>query len=358
MSDRDAKTGHPSGAGAARPGSPAPFPPRSGGDLRQAIASYQGAALGRSLWQIANSFLPFLTLCAAMYGALALGLPGWAILPPAVIAAGFVVRIFIIQHDCGHGSFFRSPRANECLGWICSLFTATPFANWRRQHAGHHATWNNLDRRASGVDMYSSCLTVAEYRAMSRFGRLRYRILYHPVVALLILPPVIFLLLYRLPFDTPKAWRAERQSVHLTNLALLGVVLGLGFTLGFRAVLLVQLPVMVFAATIGVWLFSVQHRFETTLWARQTDWRAVTAALHGSSYLRLPRVLQWFTGNIGYHHVHHLNVQVPNYRLQDCHEAVPDLQAMSGIGLWQALRGARLALWDEERRRMVGFAQV
>lgn len=338
---------------------PSPVRPAiSATGLRQAVARYQGAVLGRSLWQIATSFLPFLALCAAMYVALALDLPFWAILPPAVLAAGFVVRIFIIQHDCGHGSFFRSRRANEWLGWICSLFTATPFANWRRQHAGHHAAWNNLDRREGGVDMYSSCLTVAEYHAMSRFGRLRYRILCHPIVALLILPPVIFLLLYRLPFDTPRSWRTERLSVHLTNLALLALVLGLGFTLGFRAMLLVQLPVMVMAATIGVWLFSVQHRFETTLWARQTDWRAVTAALEGSSYLRLPRLLQWFTGNIGYHHVHHLNAQVPNYRLQSCHEALPELQAMPGIGLWQALRGARLALWDEEAGRMVSFRQA
>lgn len=329
------------------------------GRLRQAVAAHQGPLLKRSLLQIATSFLPFLALCAVMYSGVTLQWPyWWATLGLSVFAAGFVVRIFIIQHDCGHGAFFRSPRANALLGRACSLFTATPFANWRRQHAGHHAIWNNLDRREGGADIYSSCLTLQEYQAMSRLGRLRYRLLCHPVVALLILPPVIFMLLYRLPFDTPKAWRRERWSVHATNLSLLALILGLGFTLGFKAVLLVQLPVMVIAAVIGVWLFSVQHRFETTLWSRQTDWRAVSAALQGSSYLKLPRLLQWFTGNIGYHHVHHLNPQVPNYRLQACHEAVPALRAMPPLSLGAALRGSRLALWDEARGRMVRFPRV
>lgn len=323
--------------------------------LRAAVAAWQGASPARSLGQAATSFLPFLALCAMMYASVGLALPYWETLLLALPAAGFVVRIFIIQHDCGHGAFFRSRRANEMMGRLCSLFTMTPFANWRRQHAGHHAHWNNLDRRDAGIDMYSSCLTLDEYRAMGRFARLRYRLLCHPVIALLVLPPVIFLLLYRLPFDTPKAWRRERLSVHLTNLSLLLLVLGLGFTLGFRAVLLVQLPVMAVAAIIGVWLFSVQHRFEGTVWLRQSDWNARTASLEGSSYLKLPRLLQWFTGNIGFHHVHHLNPHVPNYRLQACHEAVPALRAMPGLGLRASLRGCRLALWDEARGRMVRF---
>lgn len=282
----------------------------------------------------------------------------WLALGLAPLAAGFVVRIFIIQHDCGHHSFFRTPSANEWTGRACSLITATPFSNWRRQHAQHHAAWNNLDARGAGTDMYSSCLTLQEYNELSRYQQLRYRVLYHPAVALLILPAVIFLLLYRFPIDTPKAWKAERRSVHLTNLALVALILGLGFTLGFRAVLLVQLPIMLVAATVGVWLFSVQHRFEDTRWARKTDWRAVSAALQGSSYLRLPRVLQWFTGNIGFHHVHHLSAKVPNYRLQECHETLPEMRGVQGMNVRQALRGARLALWDEENGRMIGFREA
>ncbi|HEX6957524.1 MAG TPA: fatty acid desaturase [Ferrovibrio sp.] len=321
-----------------------------------AVAAFQTPSLAVSLWQVLNSFLPFLGLCAAMYACLEIGLPYWAVLPLAVLAAGFAVRIFIIQHDCGHGAFFRARWANDALGRFCSLFTFTPFDNWRRWHASHHATCSNLDRRVgSRSDVYSSCLTVDEYNALSRFGRLRYRILQHPVVAQLIMPTLIFLLIYRLPLDTPKSWRRERWSVWLTNLALAGLALLLGFTLGFDAVLKVQLPIIMVAATIGVWLFAVQHRFEGTVWVRQGAWSGHLAALDGSSFLKLPRLLQWFTGNIGYHHVHHLNPRVPNYRLQDCHDAIEALQAVPAISLWAAFRGHALALWDEAACRMVRF---
>ena len=182
--------------------------------------------------------------------------------------------------------------------------------------------------------------------------------MYHPVIALVILPPLIFLLLYRLPFDTPNAWKAERRSIYLTNLSLLTLIAGLGLVLGFGAVLLVHLSIMLIASTIGVWLFSVQHRFETTLWARRSDWSTDAAALQGSSYLRLPAALHWATGNIGFHHVHHLNSRIPNYRLRECHEAIPDIRQVRGITLIEALRGAKLALWDEDRKQMVGFRNV
>lgn len=322
----------------------------------QQLLQFQSPIASKAVIQIGTSFGGFIVTCAIMYAAIPISI--WMSLVLAPLAAGFVVRIFIIQHDCGHHSFLRSPRANEWLGRICSLVTITPFANWRRQHAQHHAAWNNLDVRPSGIDMYSSCLTLAEYENLNRFERLRYRMLYHPAIALLLLPPVIFLFLYRIPFDTPRSWRAERVSVHLTNLALGALIIGLGLAVGFRAVLLVQLPVMLIAATVGVWLFSVQHRFEDTVWARKADWRVLTAALQGSSYLRLPKILQWFTGNIGYHHIHHLSTKVPNYRLQDCHQSLPELHAMPGIGLRQAFRGARLALWDEQTNRMIGFSEA
>jgi omega-6 fatty acid desaturase (delta-12 desaturase) len=322
--------------------------------IRAAVSAYRVPSVGRSLWQIANTVLPFLALCALMYTAGPI-MPYWVTLLAVVLAAGLVVRIFIIQHDCGHGSFFESRWANTLVGTACSLFTLTPYAIWRRQHAGHHAHWNNLDHRNSGADIYSSCLTLAEYQAMPRWRRLAYRTARHPIVSQILLPPLVFFLLYRVPFDAPASWRSERRGVWLTNAALIGVVLALGFTLGFRQVLLVQLPISAIAAIFGVWLFSLQHRFEEVHWARQENWDFVSASLKGSSFLKLPRVLQWFTGNIGFHHIHHLDPRVPNYRLQACHETNPMLQVAPVLTLWIGLTASTHALWDEARDRMVAF---
>jgi omega-6 fatty acid desaturase (delta-12 desaturase) len=271
------------------------------------------------------------------------------------VAAGFVVRIFVIQHDCGHGSFFKSRRANDALGLLCSIITLTPYAHWRRQHAGHHAVWNNLDRRLSGSDIYSTCLTVAEYRSLTLWGRLFYRLARHPLVSVVILPPLIFLFLYRVPFDTPKTWRRERRAVYGTNLAIAAAIVGLGLLAGFERVLLVQLPIMVIASIVGVWIFSIQHQFERALWQGQARWNFEAAALQGSSYLRLPRVLQWFTANIGFHHVHHLNPHIPNYRLAECHATIPGLQGVQTLTIWSGLSALSFALWDESREKMITF---
>ncbi len=303
--------------------------------------------------QLASSVLPFLALCAAMYATLAVSF--WLTLALALPAAGFLVRIFIIQHDCGHGAFFHSRAANDWVGRLCSLATLTPYANWRRQHAAHHANWNNLDRRESGSDIYSACLTVHEYRQLSPARRLLYRLVRHPSIALIALPPLVFLLLYRLPFDTPPHWRRERLSVHATNLALAAIIVGLGLVVGFGAMAMVQLPIMVFAAIVGVWLFSVQHRFEAAHWFANADWSPGGASLRGTSCLRLPAILQWFTGNIGFHHVHHLNPRIPNYRLAACHAASPHLRQAPTLTLRDALKGSGLWLWDEVQGRMVRF---
>ncbi len=332
-------------------------PPRSShAALRREVAAFARPSAARSLWQVATSFGLLLLTLAAMYGSLHLsyGLT----LGLALLAAGLIVRVFIIQHDCGHGAFFRSRRANAVLGCLCSLVTLTPYALWRRQHAGHHGNWNNLDRRLSGVDIYSTCLTTAEYRALSPGQRWRHRLVHHPLLALLLLPPLVFLILFRLPFDTPRHWTMERRWVHGTNLALVAAYAGLGFALGFREMLLVQLPVSVIASVFGVWLFSLQHRFEHALWARQDAWAQVDAALYGSSYLHLPRVLQWFTGNIGFHHIHHLNSRVPNYRLPACFDAVPGVRAVPRLTLRDGLRAFRYSLWDEDHGRMVRFRDV
>jgi len=274
-------------------------------------------------------------------------------------AAGLLVRVFIVQHDCGHGAFFRSRAANDAVGIICSLLTFTPYANWRRGHNAHHGNWNNLDRRDPGSpDFYSSCSTVEEYLALSRWGRFRYRALRHPAVAQVILPPVVFLLLYRQPFDTPKAWTRERRSIHWTNLGLLLELGAIAWMFGFWSIFLVQVPVVALTAMLGVSLFSLQHRFDGVVWARQGDWSVTTAALHGSSYFKLPRVLQWFTGNIGFHHIHHLSPRVPNYRLEACHRSIPALNSVTTLTWRDAIKACRLMLWDEANRRMVRFADV
>jgi len=328
-------------------------PPRSSTGLRQASTSFQGPQLRHSLGQIASTAGPLIALWAAMY--VSLEITYWLTLLLALPAAAFVVRLFIIQHDCGHHSFFTSRRLNDVLGRLCSLATLTPYRHWRRQHNSHHAHWNNLGRRDRGVDIYWTCLTVAEYRALSGTRRFFYRLLRHPVVAFVLVPPLVFLVLYRLPFDTPAAWRSERRSVHLTNLMLATTVVAVGAVVGFWQLILVQVPITVAASIIGVWLFSVQHKFERTTWYRSELWNADAASLQGSSYLHLPRVLQWLTGNIGLHHVHHLNPRIPNYRLGECLAALPRLQEATTLTITDALKTCRLWLWDEQRQRMVGF---
>jgi omega-6 fatty acid desaturase (delta-12 desaturase) len=272
----------------------------------------------------------------------------------AVPTGLLLVRIFIVQHDCGHGSFFASARANILVGRLCSLITLTPFANWARQHSLHHGNWSNLDRR-KGSDLYSACLTVREYLALSPWQRLMHRLPRHPVVANLLLPPLVFLLLYRTPFDTPRRWTRERWSVHLTNAALLAMFATLALLLGWRTVLLVHVSVMVVASILGVWLFSLQHRFETARWTSRQEWNPLEASMEASSWFDLPRILHWLTGNIGFHHVHHLNPRVPNYRLGAAHDAVHALWPIAPLGLMGGLRSPWFTLWDEASGRLVGF---
>ena len=317
------------------------------------LAAYQHPSLGRSLWQFGFNLCAYLLLNAAMYAVAPIST--WLVLSLSIPAAGFVVRLFIVQHDCGHGSFFRARWANDWLGRLCSPITFTPYAFWRRQHANHHASFNNLDRRDSGIDIYSTCATVEEYLAMPRRKRIAYRLSRHPLLTQLLLPPIVFLLLYRVPFDTDPSWSRERNSVLLTDLTLLLALGPLVLAFGAGTVFLVQFPIILFASIVGVWLFSVQHRFEAAQWTRQEQWNPVHASLEGSSYLRLPRLLQWFTGNIGFHHIHHLSAKVPNYRLQTCHEARPELQRVTTLGFGEAILAPTFALWDEAAGRMTRF---
>lgn len=319
--------------------------------LRRAVDAFRTPSLRRSLAQFASTLAAYVAVNAAMYAALRLSI--WLTLLLAIPAAGLVVRLFIIQHDCGHGSFFRSKRANAWLGSFCSLITFTPFAFWRRQHNEHHGAFNNLDRRGSGLDLYSTCATLREYQAFTPVKRFAYRLSRHPAVTQVLLPPLIFLLLYRIPFGSPPGWSWERAGVYATDAAIAAAVLGLMIPLGVWPVAIVQLPIIALASIIGAWLFCVQHRFEEAEWAREESWSPLRASLSGSSFLKLPRVLQWFSGNIGFHHIHHLAARVPNYRLEACHAANPGLWAAPTLTLGQALRAPVFALWDEASGRMV-----
>ncbi|MEI6557772.1 MAG: fatty acid desaturase [Rhodospirillaceae bacterium] len=324
------------------------------GDEEVVLRPYQAPDLGRSLWQIVTSFGGFASVSLPLYLAVDRGWY-WAIPLLTPLAAGFLIRIFIIQHDCGHGSFFRSRRANDLVGMLCSLLTLAPYSAWRRQHARHHRISNNLDLCALSADIYSSCLTVSQYQALSPGQRRQQRLLRHWFVSNLLLPPLIFLVLYRLPLDTPLSWRSERRGVYLTDLALVLEGALVVWLLGAQALVAIELPAVALASIAGVWMFSIQHRFEHTLWMRKDEWSFRAAALKGSSYLRLPPLLQWFTGNIGYHHIHHLNPAIPNYRLEECHQANPPLHGAKVLTLRQALGQWRYALWHEGLGRMVPF---
>jgi omega-6 fatty acid desaturase (delta-12 desaturase) len=273
-----------------------------------------------------------------------------------VIPAAFVlVRLFVIQHDCAHRSFFRSPRANDIVGSVLGVLTLTPHAYWRRVHAIHHGSSGNLDKRGLG-DIET--LTVREYQALNRVRRIGYRVYRNPVIVLVVGPVHQFFVHHRLPGNLPLAWRTEWSSVLLTNLALAAVGWAASRTIGIERFFLVHLPVTWLAGSIGILLFYVQHQFEQTYWAPADVWRFESASLEGSSYLDLPPLLQWCTGNIGIHHVHHLCARIPNYRLRSSLDAHPALRQATRLTLRDSLKCLRLKLWDADRKCLVGFADV
>jgi len=313
-----------------------------------------GPELKRSLLQFISTVMPFLALLAVM--ALATDYRYWLALLLAVPAAGLLIRLFIIQHDCGHGSYFKSRAANDFLGRALSILTLIPYGHWRRGHAIHHASNGNLDRRGWGdVDT----LTVREYLALPPLQRIAYRLCRSPFFVVLLGAPTYFILLERLP--TGRAFRDPhaRRSIMSLNIALV-VVFGVPMMVfGVLPILVGYLPAVIIASWIGCWLFHVQHQFEDTYWERDCDWSFATAALKGSSYFALPPILQWFTGSIGLHHVHHLCSRIPNYHLQACLDAAPDLHLVAKqITLRQSLESWGLALWDEQRRLLVPFRDL
>ena len=318
---------------------------------KEIVAQYQKPSVCRALWQTVNTLGPYLVLWYLMSRSLAVS--WWLAVPLAILAGGFMLRIFIIFHDCGHGSFFESRRANNILGFITGVLTLTPYYQWRGKHALHHATSGDLDHRGTG-DLWT--LTVQEYLESSRWKRFAYRLARNPFVLFVLAPLYIFLIKHRLP--KAKARGRERYSVYWTNAAVLAMAAGLSCVFGIKAYLLIHLVVLMVAGSAGVWLFYVQHQFDGVYWERGADWDYTAAALQGSSFYKLPRILQWFTGNIGYHHIHHLSSRIPNYNLERCHRAHPLFQRVKPVTLFSSFKSLTFRLWDEQRRKLVGYRRL
>jgi len=319
---------------------------------REIVIKYQRPSLARGTWQLINSLGAYAAAWALIYWSLSVSLWLTAIL--TVLAGGFLVRVFIIFHDCGHGSFFQSRRANDVVGFLTGVLTFTPYYLWRKEHALHHSSAADLDRRGVG-DIPT--MTVDEYLAASRWKKLGYRLVRNPVVLFGIGPLVMFLLKHRLSFSKEASPR-ERRSVQWTNLALLGIIVGMSFLFGLVPYLVIQMAIIAIAGAVGTWLFYVQHQFEGVYWERQQKWDFVEAALKGSSFYKLPKVLQWFSGNIGFHHIHHLSPRIPNYNLERCYKAEPLFQRVPSVTLLSSLRSMAFRLWDEQGHKLVGFGHL
>ena len=315
------------------------------------VARYQKSSVPRATWQIVNTLVPYAALWYLMY--LSLRVSWWLVIPLAMLAGAFVVRIFIIFHDCGHSSYFKSRRANDIWGFITGVLTFSPYHHWRWEHAIHHSSSGDLDRRGTG-DVWT--LTVQEYLESSRWKKFAYRLARNPIVLFVLAPVTLFLVLHRVPKS--RAPLRERLSVYFTNLVLLLIAGGLSWVFGFKNYVIIQSTILVVAGSAGVWLFYVQHQFEGVYWERSENWDYAEAALKGSSFYKLPKVLQWFSGNIGFHHIHHLSPRIPNYNLEKCHDAEPLFQTVKPITLLESFKSFTFRLWDEQKRKLVGYGHL
>jgi omega-6 fatty acid desaturase (delta-12 desaturase) len=324
-----------------------------GKNWREILAPYKRASTRSAVVQLVDTALPFAFTWYLMLRSLEVS---YFLTLGLAVPAGFLfIRLFILQHDCGHGSFFPSRHANNVVGSLLGVVTLFPYGYWRRTHAVHHATSGNLDHRELGdVKTY----TVREYLAFSPTHRWLYSLYRHPLILLGLGPLYQFVLKHRFPFDIPWSWKREWASVLWTNAGIAAVFAVLAGTFGWRAIVLVHLPVVLVAGAVGVFLFFVQHQFEDTYWERDQSWDFYRAGVRGSSFFDLPPVFHWLTANIGYHHIHHLASLIPNYRLAQCFRENPGLQQVTRLSLWQGVKCLRLKLWDEEARTLVGFDAV
>ncbi len=317
--------------------------------IRAVLNRYQKPSIPRSVWQMVNTLVPFFGLWAlAVYTFN--NFPYWVTLLVSILAAGFMVRGFILFHDCCHGSFFKSKAANDWVGRVLGVIVFTPYDYWKHDHSVHHATAGNLDKRGVGdVPTW----TVEEYNSKPWVARLGYRLMRHPLLLLTVVPFYVFAISHR--FWLPGAGKREKASTIYTNLALAAVIALLIWLVGWKAFLAIQLPLLVVASTGGLWLFYVQHNFDGTYWERQANWDFYKAGLLGSSYYKLPALLNWFTGNIGFHHIHHLSPRIPNYYLPKVQKEHPLFEQVRPLTLWRSLKSLNYRLWDEQRKMMVGF---
>jgi omega-6 fatty acid desaturase (delta-12 desaturase) len=319
-------------------------------DWHQKLDIYRKPDNQKAIWQLANTLIPYFCLWYLMILAINLGASYALLAVLACLAAAFLVRIFILFHDCVHGSFFRSKHANSFFGYLLGVLVFTSFDDWRSSHLKHHRTYANLDMRGFG-DIWT--MTLSEYKNSTKKKQLQYRLYRNPLILIGLGALFNFLLSNRLP--TRKVKRKELMSVVLTNLLIIGIILAALQIIGWRTYLLIQLPVLWLAGIAGIWLFYVQHQFEGVYWARRSQWDPVRAAMEGSSFFKLPSVLRWFSSNIGYHHIHHLNPGIPNYLLIKCYQAIPALQAKVPLTLTKSLSCYRLKIWDEKQQKMVNF---
>ncbi|WP_096186368.1 fatty acid desaturase [Evansella halocellulosilytica] len=316
--------------------------------LKKEIAPYEKPDIKKSVGQIMNSIIPFFLLWFLAYQSLTISyLLTFAL---SLLAAGFTVRIFILFHDCCHESYFKRRWINELFGTITGILTFHPYYKWKHSHSIHHATSGNLDKRGTG-DIWM--LTVDEYLAASFWKRLSYRIYRNPFVMFVIGP--FYIMLFQNRMNRKAAKRKERLNTYITNIALFAIVGGLLWLIGWQAFLMVHLPIFYISATVGIWLFYVQHQFEDSFFENDTDWSFVQAAIDGSSYYKLPKVLQWLTGNIGFHHIHHLKPRIPNYNLEKVHNNTPILHNVTTITILSSLKSIRFRLWDVESKKFISF---
>lgn len=315
------------------------------------IARYNNPKLRKSIWQIINSLIPYIALWALMV--LSMNISPWLTLALSIPAAGFLIRLFIIFHDCGHGSFLKSKKWNRIIGTALGALFFTPYDRWTESHRIHHVTVGNLDKRGTG-DVWT--LTVQEYMALSPWKRFIYRAFRNPIIMIGIGGFLMFVIGNR--FTRKENTRKQKLNLYLTNLIIAGIGVGLSLLIGWKTYLLIQFSIMYFASVIGVYLFYLQHQYEDVVWTRQQDWNYQFMAMHGSSFFKLPVILRWFTGSIGYHHIHHLGPTIPNYNLARCHEENDLFRKIKPITFFTSFKSLSIRLWDEKHQKVVSFREM